>query len=172
MNSISLGDLFVFQTNMKYGLIQVIEKSPIAGYHVRVFCTLIDNLESKTIAKLINNGSFYYLRDFYEYDLMNKSEFKISYELTEEVIMPKYMRYHERKLNGKLSWYIVDSNTGKVIKKFNRYTNELLGLSPYGTWGIEYIKARWNENFSLDQWNDDLLNRWYQNYLKWCKSNE
>ena len=172
MNSIKSGDIFVFQTNLKYGLIQVVEKSKVAGYHVRVFCDLIDNLESKTIEGLINNGDFYYLRDFYEYELINKSECKISYELSVDAIMPKYMRANERKLNGDLFWYIIDTNTGKVVKKIKRFANELLGLSPYRTWGIDYIKTRWNENFSLDKWTDDLENQWYVNYLRMLKSDE
>ena len=39
--SVKSGDLFIFQVNDKYGVIQVIEKSKISGYNVRVFCDLI-----------------------------------------------------------------------------------------------------------------------------------
>ena len=76
------------------------------------------------------------------------------------------MRASERKLNGDLIWFIIDVDKGKVVKKLKRFEDELIGLSPYRTWGIEYIKRRWSEKFSLDQWNDDLENKWYINYLK------
>ena len=79
------------------------------------------------------------------------------------------MRANERKLNGDLIWYIIDTDTGKVVKKNKRFANELLELSPYRTWGIDYIKTRWNEKFSLDKWTDDLENQWYVNYLRMLK---
>ena len=166
MKNITSGDIFVFLVDSKYGLIQVIEKSKTVGYNVRVFCDLIDKTDNKTIECIINNGNFYYLKNFYEYDLTTKSEFQIPHELSDKIMLPKYMRASERKLNGDLIWFIIDVDKGKVVKKLKRFEDELIGLSPYRTWGIEYIKRRWSEKFSLDQWNDDLENKWYINYLK------
>ncbi len=172
MKKIKSGDIFVFSVGSKYGLIQVIEKSEIAGYHVRVFCDLIDQTNKKTIASIISNGSFYYLKDFYEYDLTNKSECRISYKLSHGIKMPRYMRASERKLSGDLIWYVMDVDEGKVVKEFKCFDEELATLSPVRTWGIEYITLRWNEGFSLDKWNDDLENKWYANYLKHYENKE
>ena len=166
MKDIKSGDIFVFLIDSKYGLIQVIEKSKLVGYNVRVFCDLISKTDNETIEDIINSGDFYYLRDFYEYDLINKSQYKMSRNLSNEIKMPKYTRTCERKLNGDLFWYIVDVDKEKVLKKFNTFNDELADLSPSSAWGIEYIKKRWKEGFSLKQWNDELENRWYMEYLK------
>jgi hypothetical protein len=76
------------------------------------------------------------------------------------------MRSSERKVNGNIVWYIIDVKTGGTIKKFNSFDEELKELSPAETWGIEYIKKRWLEDFDLEKWNDKLLDIWYLNYLK------
>lgn len=166
MNIIKIGDIFVFRVESKYGCIQVIEKSHVVGYHVRVFCDLIDKIDDNLIKINADNSSFYYLKSFYEYTLLNKSEYKLNYKNLNDVKMPKYMRTSERKLNGDLFWYIVDVSSGKVKKQYTSFNDELINLSPNNTWGIEYIKRRWLENFTLNTWDDNLENKWYLEYLK------
>ena len=166
MENIKSGDIFIFLVDSKYGLIQVIENSKSVGQNVRVFCDLIEKTDDETIENIINNGDFYYIKNFYDYDLIYKSEYKISYELSKGITMPKYMRSSERKLNGDLFWYVIDIDKGKIVKTFNGFDEGLVDLSPYNSWGIEYIERRWREGFSLKQWNDELENRWYMDYLK------
>jgi len=169
MNIVKIGDIFVFRVESKYGCIQVIEKSQVVGYHVRVFCDLIDKIDDNLIKSNADNSSFYYLKSFYEYTLLNESEYKLNYKNLNDVKMPKYMRTSERKINGDLFWYIVDVSSGKVKKEYSSFNDELIHLSPDNTWGIEYIKRRWLENFTLSRWNDDLENKWYLDYLRKCK---
>ena len=162
---IKSGDLFVFQVNNKYGVIQVIEKSKVSGYNVRVFCDLIEEIKDNLINTLMQSNRFYFIKDFYSNDLM-KCIYKKSGSINEKIVMPKYMRSNERKTNGNIVWYIIDVDKSCVIKKFNSFDQELKELSPAETWGIEYIKKRWLEDFDLEKWNDKLLDIWYLNYLK------
>ncbi len=163
--SVKSGDLFIFQVNDKYGVIQVIEKSKISGYNVRVFCDLIEEISDNLIDTLMQSNRYYFIKDFYSNDLM-KCVCKKSRYIDDKIIMPKYMRSSERKVNGNIVWYIIDVKTGCTIKKFNSFDEELKDLSPAEIWGIEYIKKRWLEDFDLEKWNDKLLDIWYLNYLK------
>lgn len=125
----------------------------------------MNNIDNESIDKLIRRGKFYFIKNFYKGDLLN-AEYKRY--ITEEIQIrtPKYMRSSERKINGKIIWYIIDTDDGKVIKKFSSFSKELIDLSPSEAWGIEYIKLRWQENFTLEKWNDFLENKWYMNYLR------
>lgn len=159
------GDIFMFQAREKYGVIQVIEKSKYSGYNVRVFCDLIDEVNDNLIDELMQSERFYFIKDFYSNDL-TKYKYKTSRHIGDKIHMPKYMRASERKINGNIVWYIFDVEKGIIVEKFNKFNNKLISLSPFETWGIEYIEKRWAENFDLEKWNDKLLDTWYLNYLK------
>ena len=165
MKKIQSGTVFVYSVSSNYGLIQVIGKSKTVGYNVRVFCDLIQDIDESNINRVISIGDYYFVRDFYEYDLIHKSVTKVFHKLPTAIAMPKYMKTSERKANGDLLWYIIDVDTGKVVKKFHSFNKELINLSPYRAWGIEYIQKRWSERFSLNQWDDNLENKWYLDYL-------
>lgn len=163
MKKIQPGELFIYQVNSKYGVIQIIEKSKLSGYNVRIFCDLFDDISFARL-ELIVQGNYYFIKDFYEAYLL-KSNFRILYNLPKGLIMPKYMRSCERQSNGKLLWFIIDVKNGKIVKKFNTFNNDLINLSPAETWGLEYIKARWIEGFSLEKWHI-FEEKWYIKYLK------
>lgn len=167
MNEIQEGDLFAFPLNgsNKYGLIQIISKLDV-GYKVRVFEKIYNSLTRDEINSIINSREFYYLKRFYENDLIKKGKYIGKFDIPSFVSFPKYLRSSERKANGKLVWYIFDSATGTIVKTFNKFDKSLEKLSPNRAWGIEYIKLRWQEEFTLSKWNDNLENKWYFNYLK------
>ncbi len=167
MNEIQEGDLFAFPLNgsNKYGLIQIISKLDV-GYKVRVFEKIYNSLTRDEINSIINSREFYYLKRFYENDLIKQGKYIGKFDIPSFVSFPKYLRSSERKANGKLVWYIFDSATGTIVKTFNKFDKSLEKLSPNRAWGIEYIKLRWQEEFTLSKWNDNLENKWYFNYLK------
>lgn len=165
MMNIKPGDLFIYQVNENYGVIQVIEKSKNSGYNVRIFCDLIDRISDDLIDIITQSNRFYFIKDFYSNDLLKSNHITTRF-LDTKISMPKYMRSSERKVNGTIVWYIIDVNKGKIVKKLNLFNEELIDLSPADTWGIEYIKKRWSENFDLKKWNNTLLDNWYLNYLK------
>lgn len=165
MQKIQPGELFIYQIDSKYGVIQIIEKSKLAGYNVRIFCDLLDDITDDRLNLIVQSDNYYFIKDFYESHLTNKSNYRMINYLPNKLTMPKYMRSCERKINGKLVWFIINVNNGKVLKKFNTFNNELINLSPAETWGIEYIKTRWLENFTLDKWHI-FEEKWYMNYLK------
>lgn len=167
MNEIQEGDLFAFPLNgsNKYGLIQIISK-PDVGYKVRVFEKIYNSLTMDEISSIINSREFYYLKRFYENDLIKQGKYIGKFDIPSFVSFPKYLRSSERKANGNLVWYIFDSATGTIVKTFNKFDKSLEKLSPNRAWGIEYIKLRWQEEFTLSKWNDNLENKWYFNYLK------
>lgn len=106
------------------------------------------------------------MKRFYENDLIKQGKYIGKFDIPSFVSFPKYLRSSERKANGKLVWYIFDSATGAIVKTFNKFDKSLEKLSPNRAWGIEYIKLRWQEEFTLSKWNDNLENKWYFNYLK------
>lgn len=167
MDEIQEGDLFAFPLNgsNKYGLIQIISKLDV-GYKVRVFEKIYNSLTRDEINSIINSKEFYYLKRFYENDLIKQGKYIGKFDIPSFVSFPKYLRSSERKANGKLVWYIFDSATGTIVKTFNKFDKSLEKLSPNRAWGIEYIKLRWQEEFTLSKWNDNLENKWYFNYLK------
>ncbi|MBE5731019.1 MAG: hypothetical protein E7350_03630 [Clostridiales bacterium] len=162
---IKRGEIFAFDVDSKYGIIQVIKKSKIAGYDVRVFYDLIDMLTEESVEDIINEGRYYFLRDFYENDLVNKSQNRFLHKPPLDIKIPRYMRQCERKLNGDLVWFVVDKVKGKVVKTSNKCDDDLIDLSPAEAWGIEHIKKRWKEHFTLERWCD-LANAWYLEYLE------
>ena len=165
LKTIRKGDVFLFAVNGKYGLIQVIEKGKIAGYNVRIFYDLIENIDIKSINNIVCNSDFYFIKNFYKHDLLYKSYSKISYKLTDKIIVPRYLRSCETDTNDKVIWYVIDSKKGQVVNVYKEYSNELDDLSPSETWGIEYIIKRWSEGFTLKKWND-FRNEWLLDYRK------
>lgn len=164
---LKIGDLFSFTTSEKnkYGLIQAVSKGEI-GINVRVFCNVFTDLSHSNIKRILEFEGFYYLKDFYEYELLNKSQAKLgNYKIPSKIEIPRYMRISERKLNGDLIWYIVDTNTSRITKTFNVFNEELRFLSPAKTWGIDYIKKRWEDKFTLQTWDNTLEDKWYTDYL-------
>ena len=139
MNKIKNGDVYSFEIDNMFGLVQIISKSDY-GYKVRVFEKPVLNLNN--LEEIILSKNF-----------------------------PKYLRSSERKVNGKLVWYIFDDKN-KIVKTFTKFDESLKELSPYRAWGISYIKLRWEEGFTLENWNDDLENKWYFNYLKQYEPNK
>jgi len=161
------GDLFSFTTleENKHGLIQVISKVK-QGFNVRVFFNVFTNLSHDNIHLILEDEEFYYIRNFYEFELLNKSQAYLgNYKISNNVKMPRYMRISERKINGDLKWYIVDTETSKITKTFNTFEEELRELSPANTWGIDYIKKRWRDKFTLQTWDNILEDKWYNDYL-------
>lgn len=168
------GDLFSFTTSEKnkYGLIQAVSKGKI-GVNVRVFCNVFTDLSYNNIKRILEFEEFYYLKDFYEYELLNKSQAKLgNYKIPTNIEIPQYMRISERKLNGDLIWYIVDTNTSRITKTFNVFNEELRSLSPAKTWGIDYIKKRWEDKFTLQTWDNNLEDKWYTDYLNKYEPNK
>ena len=165
MEAIKSGDIFIFSVDSKHGLIQVIEKSKISGHNVRVFCDLIIEINHESIEKIIAKSNFFYIRNFYTYELLNKSVCKYNFRIPDGIKMPQYMRVSERKLNGDLYWYVFDVDKGTLVKTYKTYNEELGILSPSSAWGIEYIKKLWSEQFTLNNWHI-LEDKWYAEYLK------
>jgi len=165
-NSAKPGDVYSFETNIEneYGIIQVISRGKI-GINIRVFYDLIRELADTNLNSMIESNNFYYIRDFFEYELLNKSNmFLGNYKIPSFVKMPRYMRLSERQ-NSKLSWYIIDTDTSKTTSASNVINSDFDKLSPANTWGIDYIKKRWQEGFTLSKWSD-FEELWYQKYLE------
>ena len=76
MNKMQEGDLFSFQLNNsnKYGLIQIISKQNDV-YKVRVFEKVFSCLTNDEIDSIINSQDFYYLKRFYENDLIKYGKY-------------------------------------------------------------------------------------------------
>lgn len=170
MSKIKKGDVFLFPIDDKYGLIQVIGKGKIAGYNVRVFNKLIDNTNKETIDNALNSIEYYFIKDFYTYDLLSKSSHQISYKMVNKIIIPRFMRTCETNTNDNIVWYVIDTKTGKVVKEYKEYSPELDDLSPSETWGIEYISKRWKESFTLKEWNN-FQHKWLLEYKNNTKIN-
>ena len=151
---------FVEQKN-KYGIIQVLHWGK-AGYNVRIFYKLIDDLERKTIDSLVNTMDFYYIKDFYPFDFSNGKKVG-HFAIPKFVSIPKQLRNCERKRNGDLWWYVVEESGN--VKTYKIFDEKLKSLSPAASWGIQYIKKRWIDGFTLDNWNK-LEEKWYAEYLK------
>lgn len=163
--SIKTGEVFAFYVEQRkqYGMIQVLEKSKIGGYNVRVFYHLFDNFDSATINAVVKSNDFYYIKDFYQFDLTRSGKRVGRYMIPETVITPRLTRESDRKQNGALHWYVMD-DTG-VVETFTEFDNRLIPLSPAAAWGIQYIKQRWIEGFTLANWHE-LAEKWYEEYLK------
>lgn len=168
MNKIKNGDVYSFEIGNMFGLVQIISKSDY-GYKVRVFEKPVLNLNN--LEEIILSKNFYYLKRFYKNDLINYGKYLGNFIIPSFVTFPKYLRSSERKVNGKLVWYIFDDKN-KIVKTFTKFDESLKELSPYRAWGISYIKLRWEEGFTLENWNDDLENKWYFNYLKQYEPNK
>ena len=164
------GTVFAFYMEQvkQYGLIQVLQLAKAGGYHVRVFYRLIDDLDEKKIDSLVQTTDFYYLKNFYPFDLVTGKRVG-RFAIPEFVSPPKYMRKCERKQNGALCWYVMEDL--RVVKTFKKFDETLMPLSPADTWGIEYIKMRWLDEFTLDNWHE-LEDKWYENYLKTYEPDE
>ena len=61
MNKIKNGDVYSFEINNMFGLVQIISKSDY-GYKVRVFEKPVLNLNN--LEKIILSKNFYYLKNF------------------------------------------------------------------------------------------------------------
>lgn len=147
-----------------FGLIQIISKGKI-GYNVRVFEKTYSDLSPTSIDNIVSKDKFYYIKEFYENDVFYHAGLQLGiYTIPSFVHMPTLYRSTERKLNGKLYWYVFDNNKGKIIQTFTEFDESLAELSPDPIWGIDYIKLRWMEGFSLENWHI-FEEKWYQNYL-------
>ena len=158
------GEVFAFyieQTN-KYGIIQVLHRGE-TGYHVRVFYNMVDDLEQKTIDSIVRTTDFYYLKNFFKFDLTRTGKKLGCFTVPEFVVLPKYMRTYEIKPNGEFRWYVMDDL--QVVKTYKTFDETLKPLSPATSWGIQYVKKRWIEGFTLENWNE-LAKKWYQEYLR------
>lgn len=162
-DNIKSGDLFAFAENNKFGLIQAIKKST-AGFWVRVFYFLQDNLSEDNILKIVSGSDFYYLDNFFE--LTKAEKYLGNYQLPQFVELPQFMRSCERKTSGNLIWYITNVSNGKVAKILKKFDTELAPLSPSENWGIDYIKKMWQANFTLNSWNSEFMDTLYLSYLK------
>lgn len=160
------GDIFAFEINKShdYGIIQVVSKTNL-GYNIRVFEKKQTDLSVGNIDNLTTSQEFYYIRKLSLGELM-KGIYLGKFSIPDFVKIPKLFRNSERKLNGKLYWYVIDAKSEKVIKSYEKFDSCLTPLSPGRVWGIEYIKLRWLEEFTLEKWNDVLENKWYMNYLR------
>lgn len=160
------GDLFAYEINKlpEYGMIQVISKTNL-GYTIRVFEKTQTDLSVRNIDNLTASREFYYIREFSLSELM-KGTYLGHFNIPDFVKIPKLFRSSERKLNGKLYWHVIDAKSERVMKSYEKFDSSLTPLSPGGMWGIEYIKLRWLEGFTLEKWNDDLEDKWYMNYLR------
>ena len=165
------GDVFAFETSIpnRNGLIQIIGKGKI-GLNIRVFYNLIEDGNNTILKSIIESENFYYIRDFYEFELINKSKIYLgNFKLPAFIKMPRYMRKSER-LNSNLKWYIFDTYTDKIVAKDEKIHCDFDNLSPFDTWGIDYIKKRWQEGFTLLLWSE-FEEFWYNDYLRKDSSN-
>lgn len=162
---IKSGEVFAFYIEQKnqYGIIQVLGKGKICGYNVRIFYDLLDNADSKSIDVAIKGTDFYYINNFHPGDLTQTGKRLGRFIIPEFVSIPKYMRECERKPNGKLYWYVTEDM--RIVKTFKKFNETLKPLSPEAAWGIQYIKMRWLDGFTLDNWHE-LEEKWYADYLK------
>lgn len=159
------GDVFAFFIEQKnqYGIIQVLGGKFFEGYSVRVFYYLLDNIDDKTIETTIQSANYYYINNFHPSALVRNGKRLGRFPIPESVIPPRYTRQCERKPNGDLHWYVMEDM--RVVKTFKRFDETLKSLSPAAAWGIQYIKMRWLDGFTLDNWHE-LEEKWYADYLK------
>ena len=158
------GDIFAFFIEQKnqYGIIQVLGGRIFDGYNVRIFYRLIDNIAHNTIHALVETTDFYYINGFYPSDLVT-GKCVGNFAVPAFVCPSKYTRACERKQNGSLYWYVMEDM--RVVKTFKKFDDTLKALSPAAAWGIQYIKMRWLDGFTLDNWHK-LEEKWYTDYLK------
>lgn len=158
------GDVFAFyiEQKRKYGIVQVLGKNSNAGYDVRIFNCLMDNIEDETIDVLVQTTDFYYILGFSSFDLVTGKRIG-RFAVPEFVIVPKYTRKCERKQSGTLVWYVMEDLC--AVKTYKKFDETLKPLSPADAWGIQYIKMRWLDGFTLDNWHE-LEEKWYADYLQ------
>ena len=163
--NIKPGEVFCLFLDEKqqYGLIQVFGKTKL-GYNIRVFYNLVNEIDFNTINAIVNTKDFYYIKDFYKSDLLIGCVNRLGkFNVPEFVDVPKMTRYSQRKPNGNLCWHILEG--GKYVKTYEKCEDELKTLSPEAVWGIQYIKRRWIDGFTLENWNE-LEDKWYREYLE------
>ena len=162
---IKSGEVFTFYIKQKkqYGIIQVLEKGKAGGYNVRVFYHLFNDANEMTINAVVCTCDYYYIKNFYPADLVRTGKSAGCFIIPKSVCTPTIMRASERKANGALYWYVMN-DTG-VIETFREFNDRLIPLSPANTWGIQYIKLRWLDGFTLANWHL-LEEKWYNEYLK------
>ena len=162
---IQSGDVFAFivEQNNQYGIIQVLENGKIGGYNVRIFYYLLGNIDDKAIETTIQSADYYYINNFHPSALVRNGKRLGCFAIPEVVIPPRYMRECERKPNGDLHWYVMEDM--RVVKTLKKFDEGLKSLSPAAAWGIQYIKKRWLDGFTLDNWHE-LEEKWYADYLK------
>lgn len=128
------------------------------------FYNLVNEIDFDTINATVNAKDFYYIKDFYKTDLLLGTVNRLGrFNVPKFVAVPKRTRYSERKPNGNLCWHILEDN--RYIKSYEKYDDELKSLSPSAAWGIQYIKRRWLDSFTLGNWNE-LEDKWYREYLE------
>ena len=154
---------FFLKEKNQYGLIQALDKGKICGRNVRIFYDLVNDLEYKTIEKVIQSDRFYYICDFQPAALVGTSSFQGRYQVPDFVTTPQYMRKSERQPDGRLYWYVLEDL--RVVRTYEQFDESLKTLSPADAWGITYIKKRWLEGFSLESWHE-WEDKWYMDYLR------
>ncbi len=161
---IKYGEVFAFyiEQKNKYGIIQTLHWGG-TGYNVRVFYHMVDNIEEKTINSIVRTMDFYYIKNFFEFDLLRTGKKIGSFAVPEFVVLPKYTREAERKPSGELWWYVMEGL--QTVATYKVFDESLKLLSPASSWGIQYIKKRWIEGFTLENWHE-LEEKWYKEYLK------
>lgn len=163
--NIKSGEVFAYfiEEKQQYGIIQVFGKTKL-GYNVRVFYNLVNEIDLDTIDGIVNTKDFYYIKDFYKTDLLLGCVNRLGkFTVPEFVDIPKITRYSERKPNGNLCWHVLED--GKHVNTYEKYEDVLKSLSPEAAWGIQYIKRRWIDGFTLEKWNE-LEDKWYREYLE------
>ncbi len=161
LKKIKKRDTYLFAANdEKYGLIQVIKKSR-SGFLVRVFYELIEENKEEKIGAMINGSDFYFIDNFMDFTLEESCKYVGKYDIPKSIVPPRLTRACERRVDGKIYWYVFDRKRKKLVKELDKVDDELKALSPDSSWGIEYIKRRWKEGFTLEKWHE-LAELWYR----------
>jgi hypothetical protein len=153
---------FFLKERNQYGFIQALDKGKICGWNVRVFYDLVNDLDDKTIEAVVQSDRFYYLHNFQPASLVKTSSRLGCFSIPNFVTTPQYMREAERQPDGRLFWYVMEDL--RVVKTYEQFDESLKPLSPAVAWGIQYVKRRWLEGFTLETWHE-WEEKWYLDYL-------
>ena len=96
----------------------------------------------------------------------------MEWEIIKSILIFMGSALHKRQQRYLIKYNKIPYQKNRIVKTFTKFDESLKELSPYRAWGISYIKLRWEEGFTLENWNDDLENKWYFNYLKQYEPNK
>lgn len=147
-----IGDIFAIQTNIGFGLFQVIQHIEKGIDVIRVLFPIIQ--DTSQFSKDMADGKERYFIKFPVLAAYNKNLIiKIgNFNIPEFVKIPKKYRMLDYVPHRNIrNWYVVDAKTNS-FKKVSNINDDFLSLSSDAIWNDTFLKERIEENWNLKDW--------------------